>query len=93
MTAALKKSATHLTVAGEECLHKSISTLRSKGERLICIRNGSIYDSYDAPDYATLVPSTILKKMESMTTAGQGNIDFTLLQCQATSTAIRDVVV
>lgn len=93
MTAALASSSTHLVPAGPESLHDSIASLRATGKRLLCLTNAPKYDSYSDPAYATLSAQPILANLQAMTTAGQAGNDFTILQCQATPTNIKDVVV
>lgn len=93
MTTALQASTTHLVPAGPDSLHASIRALRSSGRRLIALTDAPKYDSYSDPAYATLASDPILANMRAMTTAGQANNDFSILQCQATPTNIKDVVV
>lgn len=51
------------------------------------------YDSWTAEAYATLKPDPILARFEAMTTEGQNASDITVLQCQATSQSIKEVLV
>lgn len=51
------------------------------------------YDSWTASAYATLKADPILARFESMNTAGQESTDITVLQCQATSQSIKEVLV
>lgn len=77
------------------CFSKSISALRETGQRIICITEALKYDSYSSQAYATLSPDPILKSFESMTTEGQVTAeagDLTVLQCQGTSQAIKEVL-
>jgi hypothetical protein len=76
-----------------ELLSHSISSLRSSNTRLICVNMAGKYDSYDDKAYATLTADPIIARLNSMNTAGQGTSNFTVLQCQATSTNITPVVV
>ncbi|KAG9063445.1 hypothetical protein KI688_004328 [Linnemannia hyalina] len=78
---------------GRECFSQSIDSLRHNGTRLICVIDAEKYDSWTAKDYATLTPDTILARFESMNTEGQQSTDLTILQCQATSQSIKEVLV
>ncbi|KAK4910683.1 hypothetical protein LTR66_017412 [Elasticomyces elasticus] len=53
----------------------------------------SKYDSWTAPAYATLHSEPIISRFESMTSEGQLATDLTILQCQATSQSIKEVLV
>ena len=53
----------------------------------------SAQDSWTASAYATLKADPILERFESMNTAGQDSTDITVLQCQATSQSIKEVLV
>ena len=50
------------------------------------------YDSWTAEAYATLKADPILDRFESMNTEGQESTDLTILQCQATSQRIKEVL-
>lgn len=78
---------------GRECLSQSIDDLRQSGTRFICVTNAEKYDSWTAKAYATLTPEPILERFESMNTEGQEGTDLTILQCQATSQSIKEVLV
>lgn len=93
LTAACTKSTTHLTWGTKECFNQPIDTLRRNGIRLICVIEAEKYDSWTAKSYATLQPEPILAQFESMNTAGQESTDLTVLQCQATSQSIKEVLV
>ena len=82
-----------LTWGHRECFSKPIDTLRSTGQRLIVVVMADKYDSWTASAYATLKAAPILARFESMTTAGQESTDITVLQCQATSQSIKEVLV
>jgi len=77
----------------KQCFKKSIDALRAEGTRLIVLMEEEKYDSYDARAYATLTPDPILRRFEGMTTEGQSSTDLTVLQCQATSQRIPEVMV
>lgn len=81
-----------LTWGHRECFSKPIDTLRSTGQRLILIKMADKYDSWTAAAYATLKADPILARFESMNTAGQEATDITVLQCQATSQSIKEVL-
>lgn len=51
------------------------------------------YDSWTADAYRTLTVDPILERFESMNTEGQDGTDLTILQCQATSQSIKEVLV
>lgn len=70
-----------------------IDTLRSTGRRLIVVILAEKYDSWTAQAYATLHSESILQRFESMTTDSQLSTDLTILQCQATSQSIKEVLV
>ncbi|MCJ1473665.1 hypothetical protein MMC13_002316 [Lambiella insularis] len=95
MATALAKStsAGHLKCGDISCFSESIDNLRTSGQRLICIVETPKYDSWTAAAYATLSPEPILKRFESMTTEGQEGFPLTVLQCQATSQSIKEVLV
>lgn len=76
-----------------ECFTKPVEELRSTGQRLIVIIMAEKYDSWTAEAYATLKADPILARFESMDTAGQEATDITVLQCQATSQSIKEVLV
>ena len=76
-----------------ECFSKPIDVLRSTGQRLIVVIMAEKYDSWTASAYATLKADPILTRFESMNTAGQESTDITVLQCQATSQSIKEVLV
>jgi len=82
-----------LTWGGRECFSQPIDSLRNSGRRLICISHAEKYDSWTAEAYATLKADPILARFESMTTEGQESTDLTILQCQATSQSIEEVMV
>ena len=75
------------------CFSESIGKLRSTGRRLIYLLEAPKYDSWTQEAYATLSASPIINRFESMNTAGQADSDITVLQCQASSTEIKDVII
>lgn len=88
-----KAQTSHLTWGQRECFSQPIDDLRSNDQRLIVVIMADKYDSWTAEAYATLKPDPILARFESMTTAGQEGTDLTVLQCQATSQSIKEVLV
>lgn len=82
-----------LTWAHREAFGQPIDTLRETGQRLIVVVMADKYDSWTAEAYATLRPDPIIARFESMNTAGQEGTDLTVLQCQATSQSIKEVLV
>lgn len=82
-----------LTWGHRECFAKPIDILRSTGQRLIVVIMADKYDSWTAEAYATLTADPILARFEAMDTAGQEGTDLTVLQCQATSQSIKEVLV
>jgi hypothetical protein len=93
LDAACSRASTTLTWGGSECFSQPIDTLRESGKRLIVLIEAPKYDSWTATAYATLQAKPILAQFESMTTAGQESTDLTILQCQATSQSIKEVLV
>ncbi|KAF2464259.1 PLC-like phosphodiesterase [Lindgomyces ingoldianus] len=75
------------------CFSRSIDEFRQLGIRLIVLFEAEKYDSYNPKAYATLTPTPILECFEAMTTEGQESTDLTVLQCQATSQAIGEVMI
>ena len=82
-----------LTWGRRECFSKPIDSLRSTGQRMIVIIMADKYDSWTAEAYATLKADPILARFESMNSEGQEPTDITVLQCQATSQSIKEVLV
>ncbi|KAK4697567.1 hypothetical protein P7C71_g539, partial [Lecanoromycetidae sp. Uapishka_2] len=81
-----------LTWGHRECFSRPIDELRAAGQRLIVVIMAEKYDSWTAEAYATLKADPILARFESMNTAGQKATDLTVLQCQATSQSIKEVL-
>ena len=91
--ACAKAEGASLTWGGHECFSTSIAELRSSGRRLIVVVEADKYDSWTAAAYATLKADPILAQFESMNTDGQASTELTVLQCQATSQSIKEVLV
>lgn len=82
-----------LTWGSRDCFKKPIDELRKTGTRLIVVIEAEKYDSWTAEAYATLSADPIIARFESMTSQGQEASDLTILQCQATSQSIKEVLV
>ena len=82
-----------LTWGHRACFSKPIDSLRSTGQRIIVVIMADKYDSWTSESYATLKADPILARFESMNTEGQESTDITVLQCQATSQSIKEVLV
>ena len=82
-----------LTWTQPDAFSRPIEDLRSSHQRLILLIMAPKYDSWTPQAYATLSPDPIIARFESMTTAGQQATDLTVLQCQATSQSIKEVLV
>lgn len=84
-------------VAGslDDMLRLSISQLRSQNKRLILFSNVDSFSTYTDAGNATLVPGPLVQEFESLAqnSAETRGKPFTNLQCQATATNIKDVVV
>jgi hypothetical protein len=93
LSTACSKASNPLTWGGRECFSQPIEALRDAGKRLILVIEALKYDSWTATAYATLRADSILAQFESMTTDGQQSTDLTVLQCQATSQSIKEVLV
>jgi hypothetical protein len=83
----------YLTWGDRALFYQPIDALRANGTRLIVVMEAEKYDSWTAEAYATLTPSPILARFEGMTTEGQASTDLTILQCQATSQSIKEVLI
>lgn len=82
--------------ADPSAFHTPISTLRQNNTRLILLHMANKYDSWSAHSYATLSSTPIIASFENMSTDDQlKSIPSapTILQCQATSQSIREVLV
>lgn len=77
---------------GRECFSQPIDELRKGGTRIILVILAEKYDSWTAEAYATLHTESIIARFESMSTEGQESTDLTILQCQATSQSIKEVL-
>jgi hypothetical protein len=84
-------------VAGSlnDILTLSISALRTQNKRLILFSNADSFSTYTDAGNATLVPAPLVAEFENLASnpALANGKPFTNLQCQATATNIRDVVI
>lgn len=88
-----KAKSNPLKWGGAECFSKSIDELRESGTRIILVVDVDKYDSWTADAYRTLSAAPILERFEGMNTEGQMASDITVLQCQATSQSIKEVLI
>lgn len=91
--ACAKARSSKLNWGGRECFSMSIDDLRESGTRIVLVVEAEKYDSWTADAYRTLHADSILERFESMNTEGQMETDITILQCQATSQSIKEVLV
>jgi hypothetical protein len=71
----------------------SIRDLRNEKKRLIVLQNASQSSNYDDNANATLTGDSMVDKLNDMARDPPSGHSITLLQCQATATNIRDVIV
>lgn len=76
-----------------DMLNKSVRDLRNERRRLIIIQNASQTSNYDDAANATLNGDSMLARLQTMSKEGPPNHAIALLQCQATSTNIRYVII
>jgi hypothetical protein len=77
----------------EDMMRKSIKDLRSEKKRLIITRDVNQVSNYDDAASATLDGDPIVAKLNDMSCDPPRGHSITLLQCQATATNIRDVII
>lgn len=77
----------------DDMLSKSIRELRSEKKRLIVLQNANQVSNYDDNANATLNGDSMVDKLNDMSKDPPKGHPITLLQCQATATNIRDVIV
>jgi hypothetical protein len=77
----------------EDMQQSSIAQLRDCGKRLIILREVPSLSSYTDEANATLDGDSIVNEFNNLNTDRQNGNVFTNLQCQATATNIRDVVI
>ncbi|KAF2994189.1 hypothetical protein E8E13_002238 [Curvularia kusanoi] len=71
----------------------SVQALRDQHKRLIVLRDINQVSNYDDDANATLTGDSMVQKLQSMTQDPPRGHPITLLQCQATATNIRDVII
>ena len=77
----------------DDMMHKSIRDLRNEHKRLILLKDCAQASNYDDEANATLTGDTMVTKLHAMCADPPRGNPITLLQCQATATNIRDVIV
>lgn len=77
----------------DDMLQKSIRDLRNDRQRLIMLQNTNQVSNYDDAANATLTGDSMVEKLQSMAENPPQGHPITLLQCQATATNIRDVII
>ncbi|KAF2025920.1 PLC-like phosphodiesterase [Setomelanomma holmii] len=76
-----------------DMMGKSIRDLRNEKKRLIVLQNASQVSNYDDAANATLTGDSMVDKLNEMAQNPPSGHPITLLQCQATATNIRDVII
>jgi hypothetical protein len=71
----------------------STEDLRNQAKRLIIFQNADVYSSYTDAGNATLNGDSIVAEYEQFSTDEQNKHQLTNVQCQATATNIKDVVI
>ena len=77
----------------DDMQNKSIQDLRNENKRFILFNNGSVYSTYDDAGNATLNGDSIVAEFERLDNNQMHGRALTNIQCQATSTNIRDVII
>ncbi|CAO2655659.1 Nn.00g044620.m01.CDS01 [Neocucurbitaria sp. VM-36] len=77
----------------DDMMRKSIKDLRNEKKRLIVVQNVNQVSNYDDAANATLTGDSMVAKLNDMSRNPPQGHPITLLQCQATATNIRDVIV
>jgi hypothetical protein len=77
----------------DDMMHKSIKDLRNERRRLIITRDVDQVSNYDDVANATLDGDSMVAKLNDMSRDPPRGHPITLLQCQATATNIRDVII
>ncbi|XPS69641.1 hypothetical protein M3J07_001891 [Ascochyta lentis] len=82
------------TATEDDMLHQTMQTLRTNKQRLILLHDAPQFSNYDDAANATLTGDSMLAKLHAMAAdpPPRGHT-ITLLQCQATATNIRDVII
>ncbi|KAJ4295379.1 hypothetical protein N0V90_007391 [Kalmusia sp. IMI 367209] len=77
----------------DDMMQKSIRDLRNEKKRLIVLQNANQVSNYDDAANATLNGDSMVTKLNDMAKCPPKGHSITLLQCQATATNIRDVII
>jgi hypothetical protein len=77
----------------DDMLRKSIKDLRNERKRLIVTKDMNQISNYDDAANATLTGDPILAAISNLSNAPPRGRPLVLLQCQATATNIRDVII
>lgn len=84
---------TDIQAATQDDLPLSIASLRTAHKRLILLTSASQASNYDDAANATLTGDSMVAALTSMSANPPSGHVVTLLQCQATATNIRDVII
>ena len=77
----------------DDMMRKTIHDLRESNNRLIILKDCGQASNYDDAANATLTGDSMVEKLSSMCEDPPRGHPITLLQCQATATNIRDVII
>lgn len=77
----------------DDMMQRSVQDLRNDGKRLIVVRDVNQVSNYDDAANATLTGDSMVLKLQTMSENPPSGHPITLLQCQATATNIRDVII
>jgi hypothetical protein len=77
----------------DDMMNKSIRDLRNERKRLIILKNAGQVSNYDDTANATLTGESMVDKLNDMANNPPSGHPIILLQCQATATNIRDVII
>jgi hypothetical protein len=76
-----------------DMMNKTIRDLRNEKKRLIITQNANQVSNYDDAANATLTGDSMVAKLNDMANHPPSGHSILLLQCQATATNIRDVII
>jgi hypothetical protein len=76
-----------------DMMDKSIRDLRNEKKRLVVLQNARQISNYDDTANATLTGDSMVDKLNEMARNPPSGHPIVLLQCQATATNIRDVII
>ncbi|KAF2673484.1 PLC-like phosphodiesterase [Microthyrium microscopicum] len=83
-----------INIGNLDDMHReSIDSLRNSGRRLIMLKEVNSLSSYTDEANATLNGDSMVAEFDRLNTERQNDVAFTNIQCQATATNIRDVVI